>query len=167
MLLSHKAGFDFVVRSFDVEAEMRRSVFVSLDPEKEAVKPVMFGRTLDMGDAAFKAPEILMSKLPKFVSKNVRDTLLVAGGTTAMPGLFERLSMDLKKLGSRCNVVRAKHPSLGAWIGATIVARSPEAADTIRIPRSLYEEVGSAVFSPDRYHPRAFYSPCFVDLSSV
>lgn len=145
--------------ALDYEQEM--NIDVSL-LEKSFRSP---DRVLTYGNERFRSSEILFQpkltgyefegihsivntaimKIDVNVRKNLYSNIILAGGTTLLPGLADRLKKEIQKLSSDViNIILPKDRKYSSWIGGSILASSPEFQSKC-ITKCEYDEYGPSI----------------------
>uniref|UniRef100_A0A8C5MZS5 Actin n=1 Tax=Leptobrachium leishanense TaxID=445787 RepID=A0A8C5MZS5_9ANUR len=150
--------------------------YVALDPEKEMNKNTIEtmneyklpdGNTIMIGNQLFRAPEILFTpyligmespgihqmlyssilKCDIDVRRDLLNSILLSGGSTLFPGLYERLLQEMKRhaaVGVPVKILALPDRVCCAWVGASMLASLPSFKETW-VTVCDYEECGPSI----------------------
>lgn len=124
------------------------------------------GDSIEVGEERFRAPEVLfqpsligserlglpalvhksLSACPIDVRSSLYERIIMAGGTTRMPGICRRLLKDVSALSPKCRVkvVAGAGRQHSAWRGGSVLASLPSFPQMC-VSRQEYQEHGNVI----------------------
>ena len=149
----------------DYEAELARSLRDPLEFEKTLEMPN--GEIVTIGNERFRCPEVLfhpemlgmegpglhesvfstIKKSDVDIRKELANNIVLAGGTTLLPGLDVRLRKEIADLAPASMNVRVLAPEerrYTVWIGGSILA-SLQSFQQMLVTKNEYDETGPSI----------------------
>ncbi|KAL8617138.1 hypothetical protein ACOMHN_014308 [Nucella lapillus] len=149
----------FVAPTSDPEAEVSRTKVtrsytlpnganISVGEERHRAPEVLFQPSL-IGSEGLGLPALLhksVSACPIDVRSSMYERIIMAGGTTRMPGICRRLLKEVSALAPKCRVkvVAGAGRQHSAWRGGSVLASLPSFPQMC-VSRQEYEEQGAVI----------------------